>query len=227
MNQLVIMKNRQAVTSSTSIADNFDKRHDHILRDIRDLAKDVPNFGEMFFETTEPDSYGRHRRIYLMNRDGFTLLAMGFTGKKAMEFKLKYINAFNQMERSVKVPTTQIEALQVAVEELANHDERITYLEDNMRLSGVQEKQLNDKGKRMVIKALGGYESNAYKKISRKVFSAIWRDFKSHFVIPRYNELPKKQFDEGMRFLEIWQPSTSLRIEIEELNNQQTLEEVM
>src|SRR5690625_4992502 len=102
MNQLVIMKNRQAVTSSTSIADNFDKRHDHILRDIRDLAKDVPNFGEMFFETTEPDSYGRHRRIYLMNRDGFTLLAMGFTGKKAMEFKLKYIKAFNEMENQLQ-----------------------------------------------------------------------------------------------------------------------------
>lgn len=102
MNQLVVMRNRQAVTTSVSVAESFEKRHDHILRDIEVLKKDVPNFGEMFFETTEPDSYGRERKVYLMNRDGFTLLAMGFTGKRAMEFKLKYIEAFNEMERQLQ-----------------------------------------------------------------------------------------------------------------------------
>lgn len=102
MNQLVVMRNRQAVTTSVSVAESFEKRHDHILRDIEALKKDVPNFGEMFFETTEPDSYGRERKVYLMNRDGFTLLAMGFTGKRAMEFKLKYIEAFNEMEKKLQ-----------------------------------------------------------------------------------------------------------------------------
>jgi len=102
MNQLVVMKNRQAVTTSTSLAENFNKRHDNVMRDIQELKKDVLNFEEMFFETTEPDSYGRERKIYLMNRDGFTLLAMGFTGKRAMEFKLKYIEAFNEMERQLQ-----------------------------------------------------------------------------------------------------------------------------
>ena len=128
MNQLVIMKNRQAVTSSTSIADNFDKRHDHILRGIRDLAKDVPNFGEMFFETTEPDSYGRHRRIYLMNRDGFTLLAMGFTGKKAMEFKLKYIKAFNEMENQLQ-PKSIEDLIIMQAESMKEVKERIGAVE--------------------------------------------------------------------------------------------------
>lgn len=100
--ELVIMKDKQAVTTSLQVAKVFDKRHDHILRDIDDIKKDVPNFGEMFIETTELDSYGRDRRIYDMNRDGFSLLAMGFTGKKALQFKLKYINAFNQMEDYIK-----------------------------------------------------------------------------------------------------------------------------
>lgn len=40
--------------------------------------------------------------MYIMNRDGFSLLAMGFTGKKALEWKLKYINAFNEMERQLR-----------------------------------------------------------------------------------------------------------------------------
>ena len=55
----------------------------------------------MFLEGTEPDSYGRNRKMFYMNRDGFTLLAMGFTGQKAMSFKLKYIEAFNAMERQL------------------------------------------------------------------------------------------------------------------------------
>lgn len=103
MTDLVIMKDRQAVTSSLNVAENFEKRHDHVLRDIDGVEKDVPNFGEMFFETNEPDSYGRDRRVIYMNRDGFTILAMGFTGKKALQFKLKYIDAFNQMENHIKL----------------------------------------------------------------------------------------------------------------------------
>jgi len=99
MDQLVIIQNRQALTTSTHVADSFEKRHDNILRDIESFKKDVLNFEEMFFETDMPDSYGRPRRTFLMNRDGFTLLAMGFTGKKAIQFKLQYIQAFNQMEK--------------------------------------------------------------------------------------------------------------------------------
>lgn len=112
-------------------------------------------------------------------------------------------------------------------EEIEGIKTDVNYLKETMRIDGVEEKQLQDKGKNVVIRSLGGYKSNAYQKVSRKAFSEIWRDFKNHFVLPRYSELPKKQFDEAMRFLSMWQPSTSLRIEIEELNNQQTLEGVM
>lgn len=101
MNDLVIMHNKQAVTTSLVLAEAFEKKHQHVLRDI-DALKDVSNFGQMFFESNEPDSYGRNRRIYFMNRDGFTLIAMGYTGSKAMEFKLKYIDAFNRMEEQIK-----------------------------------------------------------------------------------------------------------------------------
>lgn len=102
MTDLVIMKDRQVVTSSLNVAEGFEKQHGHILRDIDSLEKDVSNFGQMFVEGHEPDSYGRDRRVVYMNRDGFTILAMGFTGKKALQFKLKYIEAFNQMEEHIK-----------------------------------------------------------------------------------------------------------------------------
>lgn len=101
MNQLVFVEKKQAVTSSLQVAENFGKEHRNVLRDIEGLKKDVLNFEQMFFETETPDSYGRPRKTYFMNRDGFTLLAMGFTGKKALEFKLKYIQAFNHMEQKL------------------------------------------------------------------------------------------------------------------------------
>jgi Rha family phage regulatory protein len=101
--KLIEIRNDQPVTTSQNIAQSFEKRHDHVLRDI-DALKDAPNFGEMFFETDAPDTYGRPQRTYLMNRDGFSLLAMGFTGDKALEWKIKYIRAFNSMEAEMNTP---------------------------------------------------------------------------------------------------------------------------
>lgn len=125
------MQSGEPVASSRQIADNFEKRHDHVMRDIDAMKKDVPNFGEMFFETTAPDSYGREQRAYLMNRDGFTLLAMGFNGKAALEWKLKYIAAFNEMEKKLaeKPQLTRSQLLATALiaahEELEEKDKQI------------------------------------------------------------------------------------------------------
>ncbi len=128
------MQSGEPVASSRQIAENFEKNHNHVLRDIDSLKKDVSNFGQMFFETTVPDSYGREQRAYLMNRDGFTLLAMGFTGKAALEWKLKYIAAFNEMEKKLteqpQLTRSQLlaTALIAAHEELEEKDKQIAEL---------------------------------------------------------------------------------------------------
>lgn len=111
VNELVIMHGQQAVTTSLKVAEVFEKNHRDVTRSIDGLKKDVRNFAQMFLEGNEPDSYGRNRRIYYMNRDGFTLLAMGFTGKKAMQFKLQYIEAFNAMEHRL---TTEQDSYMIA-----------------------------------------------------------------------------------------------------------------
>lgn len=236
MNQLVFINNEQVVTDSVTVAGNFEKRHDNVMRDIENLKKDVLNFEEMFFETTTPDSYGRERRTYLMNRDGFTLLAMGFTGKKAIQFKLKYIEAFNEMEKQLQKPRVLSDKEQLmasmrlsleAAETLEKHDERITNLENNMRIDSAQEQTIRKRANRAVVESLGGKSSQAYKTMAFKVFSAFWRDFKNHFEIPRYGDLPKKKFEEGLRFIDMWQPSTSLKIEIDNVNRQLRIEGVI
>ena len=110
MEALVKVENNQIVTDSRSVAEHFGKQHYHVIRDIENLVnktegKDASKIGWMFQETTVPDSYGRQQKAYLMNRDGFSLLLMGFTGANALEWKLKYIEAFNEMERKLKEAT--------------------------------------------------------------------------------------------------------------------------
>lgn len=124
-------QNGEPVASSRQIAESFEKNHRDVLRAVDNLKEDVRNFAQMFFETTVPDSYGREQRAYLMNRDGFTLLAMGFTGKAALEWKLKYIAAFNEMEKKLaeqpQLTRSQLlaTALIAAHEELEEKDKQI------------------------------------------------------------------------------------------------------
>lgn len=97
--------NYQALTDSLLVAKKFGKNHLHILRDIRNLMGGVSKNGltPLFVETTYiNEQNGQQYPKFVMGRDGFTLLAMGFTGQKAMKFKLDYIEAFNKMENLLK-----------------------------------------------------------------------------------------------------------------------------
>ena len=100
MNELVIMHNKQAVTTSLRVAEVFGKDHKHVLETISNLAAEKS--AAKFFAEATYYNRGKQYPMYYMNRDGFTLLAMGFTGKKALQFKIKYIQAFNSMEATLK-----------------------------------------------------------------------------------------------------------------------------
>lgn len=116
MNELVIMHNKQAVTTSLRVAEVFGKDHKHVLETISNLAAEKS--AAKFFAEATYNNRGKQYPMYYMNRDGFTLLAMGFTGKKALQFKISYINAFNSMETQIKtgyvIPGSYAEALKLA-----------------------------------------------------------------------------------------------------------------
>lgn len=102
MNELINIKNEEAVTTSLQVAEIFQKRHTHILEKIAQLLNEPKNgLVEMFKKSTYVDAKGELRPMYYINRDGFSLLVMGFTGKKALDWKLKYIEAFNLMEKYI------------------------------------------------------------------------------------------------------------------------------
>ncbi|QOP54146.1 hypothetical protein HCC75_12310 (plasmid) [Levilactobacillus brevis] len=130
MNELVIMKDKQAVTSSLQVAEVFDKQHKHVMEAIKNKLNSAENsaqYNSMFAEGSYKDKSGKSNPMYYMNRDGFSFIVMGFTGHKADGFKLQYIKAFNEMEQQVKfqVPSTLPEALRLA----ADQAEKISVLQ--------------------------------------------------------------------------------------------------
>lgn len=98
---LVSINNNQVVVSSRQVADNFGKDHKHVLEGVRTILA-AENSATKFFRQSTFENRGKQYPEYLMNRDGFSLLVMGFTGEKALEWKVKYINAFNAMEQELR-----------------------------------------------------------------------------------------------------------------------------
>lgn len=222
--ELVIMRDRQAVTTSLQVAKNFEKRHDNVLRDIENLHKDVLNFEEMFIESTELDSYGRDRRIYYMNRDGFSLLAMGFTGKKALQFKLKYIDAFNQMEKQLQQqkPLSLPEQIQLIAKGYENLSADVEDIKNRMGLPSNMALAFSKKRNAKIINVLGGKKSNAYrnKTIRAKTYRALFSSYRETFDQDRYNDLPMKDFDKAVDFVNNWYPPFELQQQIQMVNAQ-------
>lgn len=97
----IINNNGELVVSSRKVAEDFGKEHKVVLRSIREILVEQ-NCATKFFHETTHEYRGQQFPEYLMNRDGFCLLVMGFTGKEALAWKLKYIEAFNAMEKKLK-----------------------------------------------------------------------------------------------------------------------------
>lgn len=96
-----VNKAEMTVVSSLDVSDTFDKNHRDVMESIRNIESTIntAEFSALFYLDSYKASNGKMNPMYLMTRDGFTLLAMGYTGAKAMKFKLAYIKQFNAMEK--------------------------------------------------------------------------------------------------------------------------------
>lgn len=123
MNEIVYRgESNQPLTNSLLVAAVFEKEHKHVREAIKKLLTTAENstVHQMFAESTYLNEQNKEQPMFIMNQDGFTLLAMGFNGKKAMAFKLKYIEAFNAMRRQIEcqkpsLPQNYLEALKAMV----------------------------------------------------------------------------------------------------------------
>lgn len=105
---LVKMRGKDAVCDSLDVAEHFGKQHRNIIQTIDNLTAENSAVKELFKKSTYKADNGQQYRRYFMNRDGFSLLVMGFTGQAALEWKMKYIEAFNHMEQLLAQKQTQV-----------------------------------------------------------------------------------------------------------------------
>lgn len=102
-NPVVTIRDGEAFANSRDVAAFFGKQHFAVLRDVRNLIEKAPELARANFVAFKTnDLTGESTSHFDMDRDGFTLLAMGFTGSKALKWKMAYIKAFNAMEAEIK-----------------------------------------------------------------------------------------------------------------------------
>ena len=114
MKNLIEIKDNKVLTTSLKVAEKFNKSHKHVIDKINNLinnltsAEKSSNLKNTFYinKSIYKDNYDREQPLYEFNKDFFTLLVMGFTGEKALKFKIDYINAFNQQQLNNNQHTT-------------------------------------------------------------------------------------------------------------------------
>lgn len=146
----IALVNGMPVVSSLKVAESFQKDHDKVLRSIRQIISEVgadakiggSGFTESNFRPSEyTDPTGRKLPTYDMSRDAFSLLVMGFTGKRALAWKIRYIQAFNAMEKNVQKTLECSDAQNLKNEESINDNHRFQFRRrksiDKEKLKGI------------------------------------------------------------------------------------------
>jgi len=125
----LIIHDEKVVVGSRKVAEVYEKEHRHVLDSIRGALAQVPEAKPNFRLSEYKDSTGRNLPEYLMDRQGFSMLVMGFTGEKARRFTYQYTLAFEQMAAELQKPKTQLEILQQSINALVEQESRIKSLE--------------------------------------------------------------------------------------------------
>lgn len=163
--------------SSLTVAEHFKKRHTNVLRSITQTCHNLPKeFNALNFEPVEfTDSKGEKRPAYLMTRDGFALIVMGFTGKEAMAWKLRYIEAFNAMEAELARQQTPAAPTLPAT------------LSTSSRLS-VQN---------LIAAKVSHYPS----ELRPKAFKEAWARVKNKFRVAKYEDIPEATYPDVVTYI--------------------------
>ncbi len=192
LNPEPFMVNGIPVVSTRDIADHFNKRHDDILKKIKTL--DVPEDFRLrnFAESSYINGQNKEQPAYNLTRDGFTILVMGFTGKKAMAWKVKYIEAFNMMEK-------ELTRSQKAIPK--NDQKTLTASLPSDR------RPLREAVDRWVRTKFAGFQ------ITNNHFRASWRELNEFMEVDSVKDIPRENLRYALEYveeqIEIWGGKTT------------------
>jgi Rha family phage regulatory protein len=230
MTNLVIMKDQQAVTSSLQVAEAFGKEHRAVLKAIDDLKEGLAQkYADLFCEDTyiHPQNKQAYRVVY-MNRDGFTLAVLGFNNsQKVLEFKLKYIEAFNLMEKEIqqpKLPTSQRELAILALSANEETNERVDVIEkevadlkDNQKIGADDYGYLSRRVHQRVAEVAKGFG-----KITKEQRGKLYKDINSGIKqitgVGTRSQLREKHYPIVIEYINDWEPSTATKTVVRQMS---------
>lgn len=235
--ELVEIKDGQAMTTSLIIAQAFNKRHTHVLDAIENKIHSAENSAQyqgMFKKSFYKDTSGKQNKMYFMTRDGFTFIAFGFTGKRADEFKLKYIQAFNDMEKYIiqqqeLLPMTPREKLKLMLEvqeetavRVDQVEKDIKYLKEEVTLDNRKYSFLGKAINRKVSEYIRDWNLELTAEQRKILYRDINLSVNELCSVRTRSQIKEKDFDKVMSFIYEWQPSSLSKAKLREENNTPT-----
>lgn len=172
--ELVFIKNNRILTDSRTIAETFEKGHDKVLRDIRALKCSEKFREENFWESSYINKQGRKMPCYILTEKGFAMIAMGYTGEKAVQFKERFIEEFDRMRQILE-------------------NQKITLL--------ALEQRKIQQAIRNKIYELYPQISDAAR---RKYFSRLYKELKARFSVTSFRDIRRCDLEEALQFIKSW-----------------------
>lgn len=198
-------------TARKRFADNRDR----FIED-KDFFKISPSE----FRTTIGDMDSRQQNdITLISESGYLMLVKSFTDDLAWTVQRQLVDSYFRANK----PMTPEEMMRIQLGMIDGHEERISKLENTMNIDYGQQRVLEKEVAKVVIDSLGGKDSNAYREISKKVFSECNRDVKDYFRVNSRNNIPRLRFDDAVDYIRNWMPCSNTRMAIKECNAQMVM----
>ncbi|HDR3433500.1 TPA: Rha family transcriptional regulator [Bacillus thuringiensis] len=225
---LVFENNGRVVTDSLMIAEMFEKTHDNVLKDIRKQIEYAgPEFSLVnFHESNYENERGRKYLKYNLTEEAFTLVAMSYNTKEAVQMKIKFIEEFKRMKQHIQnqqqLPKDPMSILKLTFNVLEGQKQEIQDiksdvkdLRENAPLYAIECDEVSKVVRKLGVLLLGGKESNAYRDVSlrKKVYSDIYSQLHREFGISSYKAIKRHHLD---RAIQIINEEYSLPIILEE-----------
>lgn len=238
-NSYKVLKNNegQAVQTipSYEVAKMMEKEHWEVLRMlegskdrkgiIQTLNDHQMGVVEYFVPSTYVDDKGETRKCYECTKMGCDMLANKMTGEKGILFTAKYVKRFNEMiENPFAGISTELRAILMLDKKQQELDKRVTGIEDKMTVDYELAENLRNAISTRAVYLLGGKHTEAYKKLSKKLFAEFYRDLKTSFKVNSYKNIAQKNYDNALKYIENWKPSEMLIYAIQGLNGQLSFE---
>lgn len=238
-NSYKVLKNNegQAVQTipSYEVAKMMEKEHWEVLRMlegskdrkgiIQTLNDHQMGVVEYFVPSTYVDDKGETRKCYECTKMGCDMLANKMTGEKGIVFTARYVKKFNEMiEDPYKGISTELRAILMLDKKQQEIEKRVTGIENKMTIDYELAENLRNAISSRAVYLLGGKYTDAYKKLSKKLFAEFYKGLKTSFKVNSYKNIAQKNYDDALKYIENWKPSEMLVYAIQGLNGQLSFE---